>query len=156
MLILQHTPAGIQSSALDGSSMRISVNQCITVAVQKTHTKNNINSIQFISITISKAISIQVAWAQQLALSNQFGHSYQRHVSLYHRILWVHSCNWRTLHLFVVSFSRSCRHGLFVLRALLQFECAPVSNSSACAGIGHRDWYLSIFMSIIVWGTPVV
>jgi len=38
--------------------MRISVNQFITGVVQSTHTKINVNSIQFISITMSKSITI--------------------------------------------------------------------------------------------------
>ena len=83
MLILQHTPAGIQSSALDGCSMRISVNQCHCCCSITSYKKQyQFNSFQQ-QCQNQKQLQFQVAWAQNKAFhSCQVGHSYQRHVSL--------------------------------------------------------------------------
>jgi len=102
MLILQHIPACIQSSALDGCSMRISVNQFITVVVQKTHTKNNANSMCFNNNIKSKSNynfkwhmhktrpSIYVSWTllseAYVPSFTSVWHSYQRYVSFFRAI----------------------------------------------------------------------
>jgi len=70
----------------------VSIN--VTVVVQLTHTKNNINSIHFNNnIKIKSNYNFKWHGHKQLALSNSFGHSYQRHVSLHlGMILQMGSC----------------------------------------------------------------